>query len=116
MLCGETDAYSTSFRSMGLVKIDNTGNMLWQRVVGTSSHDLPCSDLSVASNGVIYAGSSIINSALAGSKNLFIVKLSEDGVTEWVKVVGGAGFTTLRHVEATQDNGVLLTGATSGFG
>lgn len=117
VMCGETYSYgSNTVRSIGIVKIDGNGSMLWQRVVGTASDDLPCQGMSVARNGAIYAGSSITNSGLAGNKNAFIVKLLGAGVTEWAKVVGGAWTTNLRNVEATEDNGVLLTGVRMDLG
>ena len=89
---------------------------MWQRVVGTVNENSSCQAMSMASNGAIYAATSITRSDLAGDPNIFVVKLSSEGTTEWVKVLGGVLITSTRNLETTDDNGVIVIGATTGFG
>ena len=98
------------------MKIDSSGTILWQRVVGTVNENESCQAMSVASNGAIYAASTFTRSDLAGDSNIFVVKLSSEGTTEWVKVLGGVLITSTRNLETTDDNGVIVIGATTGFG
>lgn len=105
---GEDDYWS--------LKLDNSGNILWQKTIGGSSTDFIESIAETSDGGCILGGTS--NSNISGSKtensfgsnDYWIVKIDSNGNIEWDKTFGGNRTDNLHALIQTSDNGYLLAG------
>jgi hypothetical protein len=99
-----------------LLKLDNSGNILWQKTIGGSSTDFIESISETIDGGCILGGTS--NSNISGSKtensfgsnDYWVVKIESDGTIEWDKTYGGESTDNLHSLIQTFDNGYLLAG------
>jgi len=103
---GETDYW--------IVKIDNSGNVLWDKTIGGSNDDLFRCVQETADHGFIVAGYSESN--ISGDKtennygfdDIWVVKLSESGNIEWQNTIGTSTSDYLANISQTADGGYVL--------
>ena len=101
-----------------LWKMDEHGDMVWQKSFGGDGHDLLKSIKHTKDGGFILAGTS--NSNISGQKkahsfgleDLWVIKLNAAGVEDWQVTLGGRGQDYLSTIEQTNDGGFII-GATS---
>jgi gliding motility-associated-like protein len=99
-------------------KLDNNGNLLWQKVLGGSSGDVFTSIKQTKEGGFILAGSS--SSAGGdfagnhGNTDYWIVKLTSAGNLEWQKLLGGWFEDHAWDIEITTEGGFIVAGAANG--
>ena len=100
-----------------IVKLDENGNILWDKTIGGSNGDDYLFSLQQTSdNGYILGGSSSSNISGDKSENskgvsdYWVVKLDEDGNKIWDKTIGGSSFDILYSLQQTADNGFILGG------
>ncbi len=118
---GEKDAFGKSENSYGnldywVVKLDAKGAVLWQRTLGGIYADQLYSVVETADGGFLLGGTS--NSPISGSKtaphygmgDYYIIKLSENGQTEWENTFGGEDDDQLATVLASKDGHFYLAG------
>lgn len=86
---------------MGISKLDNSGNFVWARVIGSASTEY-IYDLVVDQTGNIYAtgfftgtvdfdpgaGVATMSPAPGADRNAFVLKLDKDGNYLWAKIIG----------------------------
>lgn len=98
-----------------IVKLDNAGNIVWQKSVGGSLKDVSWSVVPV-SGGYIFGGHSQSSngdiSTNRGQFDVMVGKLDLSGNLLWVKTMGGSGDDWTNEMIATSDGGVILTGYT----
>jgi PKD repeat protein len=97
-----------------LSKIDNTGNILWQRSIGGSSIDI-ATGISELSNGNFmicgYTSSSDGDIPTSyGNFDMLLIYTDSIGEVIWSKVYGGSMVDLCYSGKPTQDGGFLLTG------
>ena len=105
---GETDYW--------LLKLDTSGNIVWQKTIGGSSYDSFTSMAITSDGGCALGGYS--DSNISGDKtensrgydDYWIVKLNSSGTIEWDKTIGGSNADYLNSLIQTNDNGFLLAG------
>jgi hypothetical protein len=97
-----------------VIKIDQTGNILWKKTIGGSSDDVAYSVASTNDGGVIISGWSDSNdgdiSGNHGGSDCLVLKLSSIGNIEWQKSIGGSASETGYSIFQTKDNGYILSG------
>ncbi len=100
------------------VKIDLTGNIIWQKTLGGSSNDYLYSAASTADGGCIVGGvsfssiSGIKTESSRGVEDYWVVKLGSSGLIEWQKTLGGSSTDELYGIVPSED-GYLLAGLSS---
>jgi hypothetical protein len=102
-----------------LWKMDETGQMVWQKSFGGNGADLLRSVAHTRDGGFILGGTS--NSAAGdfkkseaiGQEDLWIIKLDALGNVDWEITIGGKGQDFLQNIAPTADGGYIV-GATSG--
>lgn len=93
-----------------IVKIDQNGNLQWQKSYGGSSKDYAYSIRQTAEGGYIAVGST--NSIIGGISysNCLILKLNSSGNLEWQKSIGGSHDDTATDIRQTPDGGYIVLG------
>lgn len=109
VICGTT--WNDSGRTVeGMVmKLDFTGNKIWQNVVGYGKSDRLKSIVSIPGKGYLAVGST--DSKGEGGKDIWVVKLDEEGKVEWEKTFGGKYDDQAEHVLLTKNEHYLICGS-----
>jgi hypothetical protein len=102
-----------------VVKLDASGQILWQNTIGGSYHDGLNSIQQTSDGGYILGGTS--SSGISGDKteeshtnneygDYWVVKLDASGVILWQNTIGGNWGGSLYSVQQTSDGGYILGG------
>lgn len=103
-------------RDFWVVKLDNNGNIQWQKALGGSSTDIAYSVSPTADGGYIVAGETWSNNGDVtdkhGNGDCWVVKLDNSGNIQWQKAMGGGNNEVVRSVSSTDDGGYIVAGQT----
>ena len=99
--------------SIYLVKIDETGNVLWTRTFGGSSFDYGYSVHQTADNGYIIGATTY--SYGNGVGDFYLIKTDSLGQMSWSKTYGGEDNENCMSMILTSDGGYLMVGSTNTF-
>lgn len=99
-----------------VVKVDDTGNIIWQRCIGSSVNDY-ASQMSVDEEGNIYVignthGDDGDITDPHGFVDYWIAKLNSDGEIMWDRSLGGSSADWGTSICVTDDGGYIVGGAT----
>lgn len=100
------------------LKLDLSGNVIWQKTIGGAGHDSAgYSALTATQNGgVILAGSSESgiggekSQASKGSHDYWVMKLDTHGTIIWDKTLGGSGGDFLKDAIQLRNGNIILGG------
>lgn len=102
-------------------KMNEKGDLDWQKSFGGSGVDLLQSIRLTADGGYILAGISNSKKGLdkhddaKGNDDFWIIKLDAKGNELWQKTIGGAGQEKLQSITLTADGGYLLGGSSASY-
>ena len=109
---GNTRSFGGGYdQNILLLKLDQTGNVIWQKVYGGKNYDYLGSIISTPDGGFIIAASSESFSN-GWNSNIWIVKSDSNGNIQWQETLGGSNSDYGYDVKATPDGGYILTGVT----
>lgn len=99
-----------------IVKLDSGGNMMWQECLGGGDEDHAFSVQQTTDNGFIIAGyATSTDGDVIGNHNstgdYWVVKLSESGMMEWQKCLGGYSADIGYCIYQTTDGGYVVAGS-----
>jgi len=101
-----------------IVKLDNTGTILWQKSFGGSSDDFAAYIQQTSDGGYIIGGISNSNDGdvtthhnTTATADYWIVKLNSSGVIQWQKSLGGTDDDYATFVQQTTDGGYIVSGS-----
>jgi len=114
VLIGGTSSSGAGSLDYCVIKLDIAGNIVWQRVYGGSSIDMPYAGQQTTDGGYIVAGGAA--SFGAGGYDVWILKLDNSGSISWQRAFGGTADDLAFSVQQTADNGYIVAGRTSSFG
>ena len=98
-----------------LVRLDETGEELWQQTLGTKSNDEASSVVQSSDQGFFVAGNISSNKQLFGSKDVFVSKIDKDGKLLRTSILGGKGLDEVQEILPSKDGGsIVLIYSTSG--
>lgn len=99
-----------------VIKLDDTGKILWQKAMGSSGLDAPYDMVLTAEGGCFVVGEARwndgdVSQGIPGN-NWWMVKLSSAGAIEWEKTHSGmgAGNDIATSVSRTMDGGYIVLG------
>ena len=99
-----------------ILKIDNNGSKVWDKTFGGSSADYGKGILPTADGGYIVLGQSDSgmsgdkSQASYGSRDIWMIKIDENGSKNWDKSLGGSGFDYFANAVTTSDGNFVLVG------
>lgn len=99
-----------------LVKLDSSGNVIWDRTYGGSENDILADVVLASDGGYVLAGRS--NSNISGDKtentngfdDYWVIKVDSSGDIEWQNTIGGNGGDVLNGLCAASDGHYILSG------
>lgn len=98
-----------------IVKIDSTGNIIWDRIVGGNAGDFIVNGILTSDNGIIaigYSGSFDGDiSTHYGQYDMWMIKLNSEGETEWDFTIGNSAMDYPGAIIETTDGGYLVGGS-----
>ncbi|MCG2792866.1 MAG: T9SS type A sorting domain-containing protein [Weeksellaceae bacterium] len=98
-----------------LIRLDENGEELWQKTLGTRSNDEASAVVQSTDLGFFAAGNINDHKKLFGSKDVFVSKLDKDGKLIQTTVLGGKSVDGVTDMIPTADGGaVVLIYSTSG--
>lgn len=100
-----------------VVKVDATGNLMWQKSLGGSAIDIARSVQQTTDGGYIVAGETYSNNGDVtghqGAWDYWVVKLDNSGSLIWEKTLGGSDHDYAQSVQQTTDGGYIIAGYSS---
>ena len=99
-----------------VVKVDNTGEIVWVRNVGTSESDWGIG-IAINTSGDLYVSGSTyggVDGVNNGGSDAFLCKFSNDGTLQWCRQWGSSQNEGVSKVALDSYGNIYLTGTTSG--
>ena len=102
-----------------VVKLNNLGNIVWQKCLGGSNNENAYSIEQTSDEGYIIGGVTSSNdgdvSGNHGGSDIWVIKLNDLGNIEWQKCLGGSGEETTTSIKQTSDGGYIISGNTGSY-
>lgn len=99
-----------------IVKINDTGDIIWEKSFGGTKLDRAPYIKSTTDNGYILAGSSFSDDGIVstnyGGADYWIIKLDDLGDIVWEKSFGGSDSEYVNDIQQTHDDGYIVIGST----
>lgn len=100
-----------------VVRLDNNGNILWQKSLGGSGNDAGISLHQTVNGELLIASSSNSTDGDVtgnhGGNDYWVVKLDANGNILWQKSLGGSGNDIPRSIYPTSDGGSIVAGSST---
>ena len=99
-----------------VVKLDNSGNIQWQKTIGSDGYDNLNELKQTADGGYILGGFTFeglypnVNFPRYGAHDYYVVKIDAIGTFQWQKVYGGSSDDYVESLQQTTDGGYILGG------
>lgn len=98
-----------------ITKISSTGNLIFEKSFGGSEIDEARAIAATNDGNFIIVGDTRSNdndvSINNGAADVWVTKVSTEGVLIWEKTIGGSNFDVARSVTKTNDDGFLIAGS-----
>ena len=122
IIAGNTDSHDqdVGFSHGGgdywVVRLDDTGKILWEKTYGGSGDDLLTSFSSTLDGGYVLSGYTNSNdgdvSGNLGGLDYWTLKINSTGDIVWQKCYGGSTADECYSIQATSDSGYIMAGFT----
>lgn len=106
VLACSTISFGAGSSDVWLIKVDSSGNMLWNQTYGGSGVEYPNSLAATNDGGYVFAGST--SSTGAGSADVWLVKVDASGSMQWSQTYGGEIADYCESVVVTANGGYAL--------
>ncbi len=114
IIAGTTASFGAGNYDYWILKLDSSGNILWQKTYGGTDADFAYFIQQTADGGYIAAG--YTNSFGTGDYDCWMLKLDSSGNFEWQKTYGGGLGDYAYSIQQTTDEGYILLAQTFSFG
>lgn len=111
---GYTESYGLGDKDAWLIRVDEDGEILWNKTFGGIEYDYAQSIQQTSDGGFILMGGT--SSFGAGDMDFWMIKTDEDGTMQWNKTYGGSEFDYGEEGWQTSDGGYIFLGYTYSFG
>jgi uncharacterized delta-60 repeat protein len=111
VLVGQSDVFSGSDNDVWVVKLDNSGDIVWQKTYGDSKDESAKAVLQNPDGTLIIGAWS--KSFGNGSSDFWLLKLNSDGSVIWQKAYLANGEDNFFAIDRAKDNGYILVGGSN---
>ncbi|NOY49414.1 MAG: hypothetical protein GXO88_02435 [Chlorobi bacterium] len=117
IIIGSTNSYSSSDFDVYLIKTDNNGNLLWDKVYVDYFDDIGYSVQQTTDGGYIITGLNTQRTNYYDEyESINLIKTDSNGNTLWTKLLGGGDNDVGYSLQQTTDGGYIITGYSQTFG
>jgi len=113
LITGYTFSHGSGDADILVIKTDNEGNIIWQKTFGGSGTEYGY-DCIATEGGYLITG--YTTSFGTGSKDVFLIKIDENGNEIWQKTCGEESWDVGTSLCPTADSGYAICGFTHSFG
>ena len=113
-ILGTTNSFGHGDNDIWLVKIDNSGKIIWNKTYGGSEWELGNDLVKTSDNGLIITGGTA--SFGSGGSDIWLFKVDEMGREVWNYTFGGSGHDEGKSLEVVDSNNYVICGGSSSFG
>ena len=114
ILAGSSYSSDSIDYDIKIVKLDNSGNVLWNKTMKGKQRELAASILQTPEGGFIIAGT---RTSLDTKKDdVWLIKTDKNGEIIWEKALGGNSDDSACSIKGTSDGGYIVAGNTHSYG
>ena len=114
VIAGYQDVTGKGNYDAWVVKINTTGEIVWEKTYGGSERDSAHQIIRADDGGFMVVGEN--NSHSAGKSDVWVFKLTSDGSLVWEQMIGGQYDDKGYSIQETTDSGYLVAGNTQSYG
>ncbi|MEO0286250.1 MAG: hypothetical protein ABIM31_05520 [candidate division WOR-3 bacterium] len=114
VVAGYTYSYGAGESDVYLLKIDESGNKVWERTYGGSNYDEAYSICPASGGGYVVAG--FTWSYGAGYYDVYLLKIDESGNKVWERTYGGGNWDYAYSICPASGGGYVVAGYTLSYG
>jgi hypothetical protein len=114
VVAGVTWSFGAGEGDVWVLKLDGSGNVVWQKTYGGPSFEWPYTIVPTSDGDYVVAG--VTWSFGAGKWDVWVLKLDGSGNVVWQKTYGGPGGEGAFAIAPTSDGGYVVAGFTESFG
>ncbi|MDD4334144.1 MAG: hypothetical protein PHY77_00870 [Desulfotomaculaceae bacterium] len=103
IMAGGTESFGAGIYDVYLVKLDSSGDLIWEKTYGGAVSDCGYSLLQLADGGFLIAGNT--ESFGAGNTDVYLLRIDAGGEMIWQKTYGGSGSDYGWALAAAPDGG-----------
>jgi hypothetical protein len=114
-ISGEKSENSRGLRDFWVLKIDNSGTIIWQKTIGGNNGDYAKSIIATSDGNYIIGGDSSSNisgekteKTVNNSTDVWLLKINDLGQILWQKDIGAESTEAFADIRMTSDNGFIL--------
>lgn len=111
--CGTTFTATSTTSDIRVVRANDIVNTQWDYFFGGTQNEIG-KDMKQVSDGYVIVGTT--SSEGNGASDVFLIKISEQGIFQWSKTYGGAANDEGQAISLTEDGGYIITGSTESEG
>ncbi|MGD9493843.1 MAG: T9SS type A sorting domain-containing protein [Bacteroidales bacterium] len=113
IVTGSTDSYGLGGRDIYVVRTNEYGDTIWKKTCGGNGDDQATCIIETNDGG--YAITGITSSFGAGSTDVYLIKINQNGDTIWTKTYGGSGAESGYCLLQTPTNDYIISGFTESY-
>lgn len=110
VIVGRTISFGAKLWDLYVIKIDNKGNVLWEKLYGGNGDDWGKSIQPTKDGGYIIAGRSNSSNDKYKYDEIYILKIDSKGKFQWQKFYGGKYLDWANSIKVTPDDNYIVTG------
>ena len=113
IIVGQTFSFGHRSSDVYLLKVDQTGNLEWEKALGGTGWEVGYSVWPAADGGYVVAG---VMNYPGADYDIYVVKTDAFGEMLWEKTLGEKGCDEAYCIQQTADGGYIVAGWTNSFG
>ena len=106
------------FWDLWLVKLDKCGQIEWEKSLGGTGYESARDLVQTSDGGYLVLGETNstdggVVAGFGGTKDIWLLKFSSNGILEWQKRFGGSGLDVGNHIELMKDGSCLIAASST---
>lgn len=114
LIVGDSNSYGNGYKDVYIAKLDKNGKMISSYIIGGEKEDSAQALTRTKDGNMILVG--YRETERSGDTDFLVLKLDQNGNKIWAKTYGAEQSDRLDSLVATEDGGIVATGATRSYG